>query len=321
MNNEIKVSVYCLCFNHEKYISQTIDSIVKQKTNFKFELIIHDDASSDNSTQIILKYQEMYPNIVRAIIQQDNQFSKGVNISKEILFPLFRGKYIAMCEGDDCWTDESKLQKQVDFLESHTDYSACVHNTKILLDDTDIHLTINKLTHDATLDFYKMIKTGANQFQTSSVMYRKELMNEENRPKFVDMIQGVGDYPLSVYLALSGKVFYFKDIMSIYRISTCNSWTANVKHNNPKFLRVKKQAIEMLKEANKYSHYRYNKEFNKAMLWQKYEARLIDRKIKYPISEYLTITKKESSRTKLKLFLQLYIPFFYSILSNKRYKI
>lgn len=321
MDGEIKVSIYCLSYNHAQYLTQTIESIVTQKTNFRFELVIHDDASTDGSDQIILNYQEKYPDVIRSIIQKNNQYSKGVNISKEILFPLFKGKYIAICEGDDFWCDINKLQKQFDFLEEHPEYSACVHNTRILLDGKDIKLTVNSIQYDTTLDIYKMIKTGANQFQTSSVMYRKKLMDKENRPHFVDMIETVGDYPLSVYLAISGKVFYFKDVMSTYRMSTKNSWTANVKYNKSKFLKVKKQAIEMLKEANSYSKYKYDKEFNKAILWQEYEAAIIDKTIKFSLSKYFKIIQNESYKMKIKIFLQLYFPTVYTILSNKRYKI
>lgn len=321
MDSEIKVSIYCLCYNHVQYLAQTIESIVTQKTNFHFELVIHDDASTDGSNQIILNYQKKYPNIIKPIIQKENQCSKGINISKEILFPLFKGKYVAICEGDDYWTNENKLQRQFDFLEAHPDYSACVHNTRILLDGKDINLNVNSIQYDTTLDIYKMIKTGANQYQTSSVMYRKELMVKENRPHFVEMINGVGDYPLSVYLAISGKVYYFKDIMSTYRMSTKDSWTATVKNNKSKFLVVKEQAIEMLKEANAYSKYKYDNEFKRAILWQKYEAALLNSNSKYPLMNYFKVIQNESVKTKVKIFLQLYVPTLYSLLSNKRYKI
>lgn len=321
MDNEIKVSIYCLSYNHAKYLTQTLEGVVSQKTNFNFELIIHDDASTDGSDQIILNYQKKYPNIIKPIIQKENQYSKGINISKEILFPLFKGKYVAICEGDDYWTNENKLQRQFDFLEQHPDYSACVHNTKILLDDEDINLNVNSIQYDTTLDIYKMIKTGANQYQTSSVMYRKELMVKENRPYFVEMINGVGDYPLSVYLAISGKVFYFKDVMSTYRISTKNSWTATVKNNKSKFLVVKEQAIAMLNEANAYSKYKYDNEFKKSILWQKYEATLLSSKSNYPLTDYFKVIQDEPIKTKVKIFLQLYVPILYSLLSNKRYKI
>ena len=117
MDNEIKVSIYCLSYNHAQYLAQTIEGIVNQKTNFNFELLIHDDATTDGSNQIILNYQKKYPNIIKPIIQKENQYSKGINISKEILFPLFKGKYVAICEGDDYWTNENKLLRQFDFLE------------------------------------------------------------------------------------------------------------------------------------------------------------------------------------------------------------
>ena len=115
------VSVVCATFNHEKYIERAIDGFLMQETSFPFEIIIHDDASTDNTAEIIRGYHADYPRIVRPIYQKENQYSKNV------LNPLINtvanstGKYIAFCEGDDYWTDPLKLKKQVDFMEANPD--------------------------------------------------------------------------------------------------------------------------------------------------------------------------------------------------------
>ena len=114
--NEIMVSVFCLAFNHENYIRQTIDSILDQKTSFPFEILIHDDASTDRTAEIIREYERRAPGIVRPIYQQNNQYSQGKNNLYEFMMPRARGKYFAFCECDDYWTDPDKLQKQVDYL-------------------------------------------------------------------------------------------------------------------------------------------------------------------------------------------------------------
>lgn len=123
--SDIKVSICCLAYNHEPYIRQCLDGFVMQKCNFKFEVLIHDDASKDNTASIIKEYETKYPDIIKPIYQKVNQHSLGVSATKKYNFPRCKGKYIAICEGDDYWTDENKLQKQVDFLDANTDYSIC----------------------------------------------------------------------------------------------------------------------------------------------------------------------------------------------------
>lgn len=121
-NNNLKLSIVCHTYNQEKYIRETLEGFLNQKTNFSFEIIIHDDASTDSTPQIINEYQEKYPELIKTILQKDNKYSKNINIWTKYTFPKCQGKYIAICEGDDYWTDEKKLQKQVDFLENNAEY-------------------------------------------------------------------------------------------------------------------------------------------------------------------------------------------------------
>ena len=125
------VSVLCLAYNHESYIEQCINGFVMQQCSFPFEVIIHDDASIDKSADIIQKYCSRYPELFVTILQHENQFSKHVPITTNHMFPIARGKYIAFCEADDYWVDPLKLQKQVNFMESHPDYSVCVHGCRL----------------------------------------------------------------------------------------------------------------------------------------------------------------------------------------------
>ena len=119
------LSIVCHTFNQENYLEETIKGFLLQKTNFPFEIIIHDDASSDGTSEIIKKYEDLYPNQIKAILQTENKYSKNINIWSEFTFPAAKGKYIAICEGDDYWTDENKLQKQVDFLEQNPEFVVC----------------------------------------------------------------------------------------------------------------------------------------------------------------------------------------------------
>ena len=125
------VSIRCLVYNHEPFLRQCLDGFVMQQTTFPFEAIIHDDASTDGSAAILREYAEKYPGIIKPIYETENQWGKGT-ISKTMNAAIHpNSKYIAVCEGDDYWTDPKKLQLQVDFLESHPDYSFSVHEYKV----------------------------------------------------------------------------------------------------------------------------------------------------------------------------------------------
>ena len=113
------VSICCITYNHAPYIRQCLDGFVMQKTNFTFEVLVHDDASTDDTADIIREYEARYPGIIKPIYQTENQYSQGVNVNRTYNYPRAHGKYIALCEGDDYWTDPLKLQKQVDFLEAN----------------------------------------------------------------------------------------------------------------------------------------------------------------------------------------------------------
>lgn len=125
------VSICCLAYNHESFIRQCLDGFLKQKTDFEFEVLIHDDASTDNTANIIKEYEQKYPDIIRPIYQTENKYQKGEPVTRKYQFPRARGKYIAMCEGDDYWTDEYKLQKQINFLEENPEYTLCSHRYSI----------------------------------------------------------------------------------------------------------------------------------------------------------------------------------------------
>ena len=122
MEKPVIVTIRCLVYNHEPYLRQCLDGFVMQKTNFRFEAIVHDDASTDGSAAIIREYAEKYPEIIKPIIETENQYSKHDGSLRKIMIDHTRGKYIAICEGDDYWIDPLKLQKQVDFLEKNPEY-------------------------------------------------------------------------------------------------------------------------------------------------------------------------------------------------------
>ena len=224
MDNEIKVSICCLTYNHKKFIRQCLDGFVMQKTNFKFEVFVHDDASTDGTPDIIKEYQQKYPDIIKPIFQTENQFSKGNPISRKFIYPLFKGKYVALCEGDDYWIDEYKLQKQVDFLESNPDYSICFHPVKFVYEDKPNKSNIypSKRFLSQNLTFEKLLQD--NFIQTNSVVYRWRFYNDDIEDVFPIGIRP-GDWYLHLCHAKIGKIGVIKDVMSVYRRHSGGVWT------------------------------------------------------------------------------------------------
>ena len=127
-DKELMVTIRCLAYNHEPYIRQCLDGFVMQKTNFRFEAVVHDDASTDGTAAIIKEYAEKYPNIIKPIFENENQYRKRDGSLKRIMNEHTHGKYVALCEGDDYWIDPLKLQKQVDFMEANSDFFLCGTN-------------------------------------------------------------------------------------------------------------------------------------------------------------------------------------------------
>lgn len=215
------VSVVTLAYNHGKYIRQCLDGFVMQKTDFPFEVIIHDDASTDDTAEIIREYELKYPDIIKPIYQTENQYSKKVPIGATYLYPKAQGKYIAECEGDDWWTDPYKLQKQVDFLESHPDYVLCsTCYTAFTMNDGSSR-RVGKYDDGRDITLNDLMKK--NQIGTLTVLYRRDVLDGYLRdllpvmPKFK-----MGDIPFWIYLASKGKIHELPYDTACYRILQCS---------------------------------------------------------------------------------------------------
>ena len=139
------LTVYMLSYNHEKYLDMAISSVIMQETSFKFNLIIHDDASTDGSREIIARYKKKFPDMINVIYQKENKYSKGENLFLNYILPFVNSKYLAVCEGDDFWIDKKKLQKQINFLESNHDFIAVGHNVKFINDTQSTKYALNLL--------------------------------------------------------------------------------------------------------------------------------------------------------------------------------
>ena len=252
----VVVSIYCLVYNHEKHLRKTLEGFVGQKTDYTYEVIIHDDASTDNSAQIIREYCEKYPDIFVPIFQQENQYSKNVRISRTFIYPKVRGKYVAICEGDDYWCDENKLQIQVEYMESHPDCSMCVHDTALI--DTDgkfIGKYVNGSRRDRDYFATDVIRAdGGGICQTSSYLAKREVIVD--RPALFD-IKGIGDYPNIIYAGISGYVHYIGRVMSCYRVGHTNSWNSKLFKQRKALIAQFEAEYEDLTRIDKETNYQY----------------------------------------------------------------
>ena len=228
---KILVSVFVVAYNEEQYISQTLDSILNQKTDFAFEIICHDDASTDKTPSIIAEYSKKYPNVVVPVLQKTNKLSTGVNITIEFMYPLAKGKYIAYCDGDDYWTDSFKLQKQVRFLENHKDYVMCLHNYVFLYDGkTQKKRKARCGSFEKDFETEKVLLWGKNIPQIGTSLFIKELAL--NRPTLYKKVgdskskRPISDLPLYIYLSTIGKIRYFPSTMSVWRRHT-GTWDSD----------------------------------------------------------------------------------------------
>ncbi|NDP28762.1 MAG: glycosyltransferase [Flavobacterium sp.] len=213
------ITVICTSYNHEKYIQQCLEGFVMQQTDFAFEIIVHDDASTDNTQKIIKKFAENYPHLFFNIYQTQNHFSKKeINIWSDIMIPKARGKYIAICEGDDYWTDPFKLQKQVDFLEANPDYGL-VHSNFNFLYDNHNKLVKNRSVRDDSNFTFKSLLSGKFTIGTLTVCFVKKYYHNyiaETTPMSENW--KMGDLPLWLYISNFYKTHYINEVMGVYRV-------------------------------------------------------------------------------------------------------
>ena len=321
---EIQVSVLTTAYNHAPFIAQAIKGILAQKTSFAFELIVHDDASTDSTPRIIEEYAKRHPDIIKPILQQQNQFSQGNDVYSFML-PLARGKYIALCEGDDYWCDPCKLQKQVDYMENHPECSYCFCNAyrvdvqgNVIGQQSPVHQSrvfsdreIIAATPDNPLNFPA----------TAGVLCRtKDLMDCPTDFKAGE----VGDMPLRFMLMLKGNAYGFADLMCCYRIMTPGSWTergARESKFDPVKASQRNQAfIDFYHRFDQYTNGIYHQEIMPNIQWRVYleYARRADWKAIRQMP-YWQFYQKDTRKRRAIIYLKAHFPFLLQLYRRLRY--
>lgn len=247
----IKVSIICNAYNHEAYIADALEGFVMQKTTFPFEVLVHDDASTDNTAQIIREYEKKYPQLIKPIYETENQYSKNDGSLTRIQYGRARGEYIAICEGDDYWTDPLKLQKQFDAMERNPQVDMCAHQAQRYdCRDGKVTQEITPVLESRILTADEVIRGGGGYFATNSLFFRKTL--QENLPTFRQYLQYLNlDYTLQIHGALRGGVLFLNDNMSVYRLMTNGSWSQRTTGDPEKYADHWQQIITMLNILDK----------------------------------------------------------------------
>lgn len=243
-NDNILVSVVCDVYNHEPYLRQCFDGFVMQKTNFKFEVLVHDDASTDKSAEIIIEYTNKYPDIFKPIIQKENQYSKGVGIWKIYQFPRVKGKYVAFCEGDDYWIDPLKLQKQVTAIESDSK-NTMVYTAFSTVDETgnsiyryDLHYNMCKSKSGNIFPFLLF----RNVVMTVSCMVNRNVLESK---LYLDCNKSL-DYNLFLAASSLGNCIYLDYETCSYRKVGNSMTNSNSNIVQQRFLQVWEYYVDII---------------------------------------------------------------------------
>ncbi|MCG6135003.1 MAG: glycosyltransferase [Nostoc sp. LLA-1] len=307
----MKVSVAMITYNHEQFIAQSLESVLMQQVNFDYEIVIGEDCSTDNTRDILIRYQKEYPEKIRLLLPDKNL---GMHDNVIQVLNACRGDYIALLEGDDYWTSPYKLQKQVDFLDTHTDYTICFHNAFYLYQDgskTEYH----KVLPQKVLNLEDLLSLG-NLMPTASIMFRQDCIHEF--PEWIYDIDFL-DRIIQIFAAQHGKIGYIDENMSMYRVHSQGNWSR--KSQVQGLLEI----VNWFYSLDKYLDFKYQDRI-KLLLAELYRKLAIihfeeirDRKnaIKYT-NNYLfsSILSKTSLKTVALFAIQIYTPTLFKLIKK-----
>lgn len=266
--NQPLVSISVITFNHAPYIEKCLTSILEQETDFDFEILVHDDASTDGTQAIIESFQKRYPDKIKPVYQTVNQYSQGFRrVSYLYNYNRVKGKYLASCEGDDYWCDPQKMQMQLDALERNPTCSLSFTANHYLFPDELSHK--NKIHRFATksgeriFNIEDVIREGGNFMHTGSMFFHFDKIPSLD-VQFVKEAP-IGDLPMSLYLALQGDIIYIDKVTTVYRVFTPTSWTSSQRKSlkNQKFFYD--AMVKMWKQFDEYTKEKYHKKVAKVI--------------------------------------------------------
>ena len=261
------VTVCIVSFNHEKWLRKCLGSICTQKTDFEYKVLVHDDCSTDGSIAIIEEFAQKYPDKIQTIIQEENRYSKGINIVQKYVIPAIQTKYFAICEGDDYWCDENKLQKQVNYLENHPECNMTFHNANVVDTDDNYLKTFypRKMWNDKKL--YKALEKPEGTDISVGELIMLDFTPTASIVGRTENLRPILNFSTSLDLVVrlvttyDGCAHYFNEIMSAYRTNNPNSASGSIKTDPEK---LKKNFFDrhcgLLKEFDEFTEGKYHSE-------------------------------------------------------------
>ena len=302
MDSNVLVSVCCITYNHRNFIRRCLDSLINQNTDFRYEIIVHDDASDDGTQDIVREYAERYPDLVIPVLQEENQFSKGFGKMVSNMLSVASGKYFTYCEGDDQWCDPDKLRLQVEALQSHPECALCVHATDtvdINGEPQDMRLPEINIDHSviSTEEYMRLVLTeGYWTFHLSSFMVSGDLFREYAEYMtygYPSKFYFVGDLPLFLYFALKGDLYYIDRVMTTYTVES-GGFMSRLYKDSQFAMRVHQGYVDGLTAFDEFSHYRFHDDVCAALVMRRFEidriSRRYDRIVQHP--EYRKLVRK-----------------------------
>lgn len=285
----VEVSVVCNAYNHEKYIRSALEGFVMQKTSFPFEVLVHDDASTDHTAEIIREYEIKYPDIIKPIYSTENQYSKNDGSLSRIQYGRVQGKYIALCEGDDYWTDPLKLQKQYDLLESHPEIDICATAAKTEK-NREIVGRVSPSSRDTLFSLEEVILGGGGFVATASLMYRTSI--RKNPLPFFNVLRL--DYTTQIAGSIRGGMLYLAEDTCVYRLATVGSWTNRMSNDSAKQTAHTNRVKNMLMQLDIDTSRKYHDVIAKKIKMNQFDIYLLEH-------DYKTICSDENKEFFMKM--------------------
>ena len=307
-NKEILVSVMCIAYNHEKFIAEALESLVKQKTDFRYEVLVHDDCSTDKTAQIIEEYAQKYPEIIKAYYEEENQYSKKVsNFLK--MAKLASGKYLAICEGDDFWLNENKLQEQYDYITTHPGCTMCITAARLVDMNSKKLGEMHPFKNNGEYGIGHYLNRKANIPTASILVETNDLIEVYNTP--YRKVSDVGDVPIGLYMFSKGTVHYINRCDVAYRINNPNSWAGRT--TGEKYIAHLENSIKTHQVFDEYTNRKYTEEIQRKIQSSKMQILVSQHNFKEVVLKYKKLIKRRNFRQRVYIYIGAYAPFLLKI--------